>query len=82
MVHPVEAESRRGVPDPDQSLGLVEGERFEEDSVHHAEDGGVAPDPHLQGEHGHRREERRPRELTNRVFELCSEPVHPFTLLP
>ncbi len=70
------ARGLHAVPDQHQPLGLVVGERSNEDRVDRAEDGGVGADPQRQREDRYEGEARAVRELAPAVPQVCPERSH------
>ena len=68
--------------DGDEALRLGEGQRLQQDGVHHAEDGGVGADTDGQGENGHGGEARAFRQHAERVTQILPHGVHELVLHP
>ena len=76
LVDPVPAETRRGVPDPDQAVRLRVRQRLQEHAADDAEDGGVGADPDRQGDDGDGGEQRCASEAADGVAELAGDRAH------
>jgi hypothetical protein len=76
LVHPVPAQPGRGVPDTDQTVGVLEGEGLEQHAVDHAEDGDGGAQPQGQRENRGEGEGGRSPEAPEDVAELLGKEVH------
>src|SRR4029077_19969392 len=68
----------RGVPRPEdeEAIRVRERQRAQQHAVDHAEDRGIGADTEREGDQGHQREARSPREAARRVAYVLDQALH------